>query len=449
MAEPFGVPAEEDFGAVEAWIGSGSTTSESAPPIPTPELSKVTSAFWRISASSNWAERDIPRRQWIVPQYVMQGKVTALIGAPEAGKSGLALRWAISLVLDLPFGDFEPVPLPGEKPRPRRVAILNAEDDDDEQRRRMSAMIRATGRRIADLDDRLIRIGAGGETAKLFEPGPEGELYATAAFDELKRFLTDQRVEALILDPLVELMGGADENSNAIMGQVFAKLRSLAEELAIAVIVIHHTKKGVVVPGNLEAARGGSALGGSIRIGLTLTVMSETEAEHLGIPADRRKQYVRLDNAKQSYGPPADGAVWFHRYSVILENGDSAPALERWQPPKAKEMSLDDLAPLEAAIKAGAPDGLPYSPKLSGDSRSVRHALEASGIRGKAAQDAALAALRAKCGMKEAAFQRRNEQGQKRGTAQGLRFGPLPAAEWIIAPEATGTSTSGSENDED
>ncbi|GAB0119917.1 AAA family ATPase [Acidisoma sp. 7E03] len=413
-----------------------------------PEFSAAVSSAWRISAASDWSEADIPRREWIVPQYVMRRKVTALIGAPEAGKSGVALRWAISLALNLPFGDFAPVPLPGEAPRPRRVVILNAEDDEEEQRRRISSMIRDTGRRVSDLGDRLVRVGAGKETASLFTLGPDGAIYATPAWEELSEYLKDQRADVLILDPLVELMGGADENSNGIMGQVFAKLRSLAEELGLAIIVIHHTKKGVAVPGNLEAARGGSALGGSIRIGLTLTVMTEAEAEQLGVPKDKRRHYVRLDNAKQSYGPPADGATWLHRFSVHLDNGDTAPALEPWTPPKAREMSLDELLPIAEAIKAGAPDGQPFSPKLSGDVRSVKHALEAQGITGKVSQDATLVALRQRCGMIEADYQRRNEKLQKRGTGRGLRIDGLPEAEWVGSPGATGSSTSGSDDDE-
>lgn len=437
-----------EFPPIEAYEDDkGSAIVEGTPTVAI-AFAKPTSPFWCINDGCDWIERELPQREWIVPQYVMRRKVTGLIGAPEAGKSGLALKWAISLALNVPFGDFAPIPLPGELPRSRRVMILNAEDDEDEQRRRISSMIQETGCSVADLADNLIRVGPDSGTAKLFEGDGSGEVYPTAAFDELKRFIKERKVDVLILDPLVELLGGQEENSNGVMGGVFALLRGLAEECKIAVIVIHHTKKGIAVPGNLEAARGGSALGGSIRIGLTLTVMTETEAGDLGVPKDRRKHYVRLDNAKQSYGPPSDSALWFHRYSVELENGDSSPALEPWSPPKAREMSLDELEPVATAIKAGAPGGLPYSPKLSGDARSVKHALEAKGVKGKAVQDLTLAALREKCGMVEADYQRRNEEGQKRGTGRGLRIGGLPSVEWINPSEATGTSTSGSENDE-
>jgi RecA-family ATPase len=412
-----------------------------------PSFSTATSPFWRFDDSCNWVERDLPQRQWIVPQYLMKRKVTGLIGAPEAGKSSLALKYGIHLVLDVPFGDFIPVPLPGEQRRSRRVGILNAEDDGEEQQRRISSMIRDTGRAVSDLGDNLIRIGPGGATAGLFTAAPDtGEVCTTQAFEDLKVFIGTRSLDVLILDPLVELMNGLDENSNAIMGQVFAKLRGLAEECEVAILVVHHTRKGVAVPGNLEAARGAGALGGSIRIGLTLTVMSEAEATELGLPKETRKHYVRLDNAKQSYGPPSDAALWFQRYSILLDNGDSSPALEPWSPPKAQAMSLDELEPIAAAIKVGFQDDIPWSPKMGTEERSVRHVLTTHGIVGAKAQSEVMEALKTQCGMVQAEYQSRDANGHKKDWKQGLRINSLPKAEWRYsknppdAPDETGGS---------
>ena len=415
-------------------------------PPESPSFADAISPFWHLIASSDWAEADIPRRQWLVPSYLMRGKVSALIGAPEAGKSTLALKWGIALVLDAPFGGYKPCPLPGEAPRARRVMILNAEDDEDEQRRRISALIReVSSRTIADLGNNLIRVNPKGETARLFQPGlSAGEVVTTQALEDLKTQITAMHVDVLVLDPLVELMGGADENSNAVMGMVFATLRALAKDTGIAILVIHHVRKGQLVPGSLEAARGGGALGGSIRCAHTLAVMSEAEAEALGVPKDIRRNYVRLDGAKQSYAPPAEGADWFHRFSVPLSNGETAAGLEAWQPAEALAVSLNELAPVEAAIKAGATAGEPYSAKLASDARSVKHALRRCGIEGKVQADRIMAALREHCGMVDAPYVRRNSKGQRCGTALGLRIGNLPAVEWAAAAASTVPVASGS-----
>lgn len=435
------IGAYEDDGSLVHLAPMMEEASEDSPV----SFSPAASPYWRINDGCDWIERDLPQRQWIVPQYLMKRKVTGLIGAPEAGKSGLALKWAISLALDLPFGDFVPLPLPGDMPRPRRVLILNAEDDEEEQQRRISSMIRETGCPISALAGNLIRVGPDKAAAKLFQPAPDnGEVCITTAFEDLRDYISKHDVDVLILDPLIELMGGLDENSNSVMGQVFAQLRGLAEECDIAVLVVHHTKKGIAVPGNLEAARGGSALGGSIRIGLTLTVMREEEAAELGVPKEKRKHYVRLDNAKQSYGPPSDAAPWFHRYSVFLDNGDSSPALEPWSPPKAVALSLEQLGPLADAIKAGFQEGIPWSPKAGTDERSVRHVLVANGINGTKAQSQAVEALKTEYGMVQAEYQTRDANGHKKDWKQGLRIGSLPKAEWRYpknppdAPNETG-----------
>ena len=112
-------------------------------------------------------------------------------------------------------------------------------------------------------------------------------------------------------------------------------------------------------------------------------------------------------------------------------------------------MSLDELTPIAEAVKLGADGGLPFSLKLSGDARSIKHMLEAKGIAGKATQDRVIEALRNQFGMVNAAYQRRNDQGQKRGSNLGARIGNLPAVEWVTSPDDNSGSSSGSKNDED
>ena len=138
------------------------------------------------------------------------------------------------------------------------------------------------------------------------------------------------------------------------------------------------------------------------------------------------------DNAKQSYGPPSDAALWFHRFSVILDNDDGALALEPWSPPKPQSLTTDQLAPIEAAIKAGLQEGIPWSPKLCSEGRSVRHLLVAQGITTTKAQTEALEALKTECGMVQAEYQARDANRNRKNWKQGLRIGSLPKAEWEI-----------------
>jgi RecA-family ATPase len=333
-------------------------------------------AFW-VDQDDSWDEAAIPQRQWVALRYLMLRKVSLLIGSPAAGKSLLALQWGIGLALNQPLGDFKPIALPGHQSRRRRVLVLNAEDDADEQRRRIAALIRPFGRNPADLDGHLTRVGPE-EVGWLFERDAiTGEVMPTKGLEDLKTIMRERSVDVIILDPLAELLSGIDENSNGDINSVLAKLRSLAIDENIAVLVVHHTRKGVAVPGSLEAARGASSLGGSVRVALTLTGMTEDEATAAGIPTENRKYYSRLDDAKQSYTQMSD-AIWFEKQSIVLANGDTAPMLSPWAVPK------DMITPeIKLKVENGIAKGIagePWSPTFSNKPRSVRNLMIESGV---------------------------------------------------------------------
>src|SRR4030095_15372640 len=102
------------------------------------------------------------------------------------------------------------------------------------------------------------------------------------------------------------------ENDNTAQRALIAAFRALAIEFNMAVIVVHHTRKGATSPGDPDSARGGSAIIGAARIVLTCFTMSEDDAEAFGLPKDRktRSNFMRLDDAKQNYAGIGD-AQWY------------------------------------------------------------------------------------------------------------------------------------------
>nr|WP_284945350.1 helicase RepA family protein [Acidisoma sp. PAMC 29798] len=331
-------------------------------------------AFW-VDRDDAWDEAAIPPRPWVVPGYLMRNTLSLVVGSPAAGKSLLALLWSIALALGEPVGKFKPIP-GAESPR-RRVLIINAEDDADEQRRRISSLIRQFGKRAIDLDGWLTRAGPE-KIASLFERNAEtGKITRTAALADLRLLIEETGASVVILDPLVELTTGVDENSNGDLKQVLAELRTLAKECGVAMLIVHHLRKGIAAPGDLDSARGASSIIGAIRVGMTLTGMNEEEAAALGISPDTRRNYVRLDDGKQSYAPLGD-AEWFERIGIELANGDWAPTLLPWSVPK-DTVTSEARAAIESGIARGSPDG-PWSPTLSPKPRSVKHLLVSHGI---------------------------------------------------------------------
>ena len=130
--------------------------------------------------------------------------------------------------------------------------------------------------------------------------------------------------------------------------------------------------------------------------------MSEADAQALGVPSDveARANYVRLDYAKANYAPLRD-AEWFQKMPYTLANGEVVPAAVPWTPPAAKVATLSDLAALAVAIQVGAAGGLPWSPRLSKDARSVSCLLAQFGFHGAAQKDA-VGRLQVECGMETA-----------------------------------------------
>lgn len=127
----------------------------------------------------------------------------------------------------------------------------------------------------------------------------------------------------------------------------------------MAVIIVHHTRKGAVTPGDPDSARGASAIIGAGRIVATLVGMSEDDAAALGIPPDRktRSRYVRLDGAKSNYAGIGEPA-WYEKSLFVLDNGETVPAAVPWTAPDMWEsispavanLILDDI---DAGIDGG------------------------------------------------------------------------------------------------
>jgi RecA-family ATPase len=89
--------------------------------------------------------------------------------------------------------------------------------------------------------------------------------------DRLKTLIEERHPAVLVVDPLAELHA-CEENDNNALRAVIAAFRELAVKYSIAVLVLHHTRKGSgASPGDPDAARGASAIIGAVRIALTLT----------------------------------------------------------------------------------------------------------------------------------------------------------------------------------
>ncbi len=319
-------------------------------------------------ASDDWAETDIEPRPWLAQGYLMRRTLSLLVGPGASGKSSILVAWTIALALGRPFHRMKPVGA-------CRVMVLNTEDDDDEQRRRFSAALRSIGACPADLAGKVLRISTK-KDAPLFGRIEDGTIGALPAFGEMLLEAIRFRADVLILDPLISLHV-EDENNNEAMRGVVARLLEAARDNNLAIMVAHHTKKGILTPGNIDDGRGASAVKDLVRIGMTLTVMTEDEAKAFGLPVDKRNTFFRVDDGKMNYAA-IQTAEWFERQVHCLDNGDWVAAAIPWSPP------VDVVTPVmrdavAAGLALGTGDG-PYSPKLDRSPRSFKALCVSVGI---------------------------------------------------------------------
>lgn len=306
-------------------------------------------ALW-IDAKS-WSDADIPKRPWVVPMYLMRGSVSVLSGQGAGGKSSLVVAWTISLGTGEAIGDFAP-------PTPQVVINYNVEDDQHEQRRRYSAALAARKMTPDSLQGRVIRCGPS-TIGTLFERDQAGRIQPTPAMEALERLCMETQADVLVCDPLAELHN-AEENDNTAMRAVIAAFRSMADRLGIAILILHHDRKGTNAPGDMDRMRGASAITGAVRVMLTLSTMTVEDADKFGIDPEHRRRHFRIDGAKSNYAPPS-GAEWWRLAAFPLANGEDVAACLPWEPPTAFEgLSMGACCAILTEMQRGTTEGIPY-----------------------------------------------------------------------------------------
>ena len=354
-----------------------------------------------IVQSAGWQENAIPQRPWIATGYFMRGAVTLLAGPGSAGKSMLCVAWGCGLATDKPV----------HRMTPRaafKVGAYNVEDDQDEQLRRISAALRSLDLTPADIAGRLFRISPRDIGTLIIQDQQTGRFSFTRAWAALEDLIMAAGLDILFLDPLAELHT-SEENDNTALRAVVAKLRELARRHNIAVVLIHHTRKGAIA-GDPDSIRGASAIVGAVRVALTVATMTDAEADRMAVPAESRRDLFRVDGAKMNYAPPLD-AEWFQRQPYDLDNGETVAAAIAWEP-ETRTPDASDLRGFAHQVSLGADDGHPWAAKMSSHATSIRTLCNRCGIKGEKAERIALDYLRRE-GFSIATWQGRDRKGSK------------------------------------
>jgi len=267
---------------------------------------------WRL------AERAEEHR-WLVTGLWGEQAVGIVGGEPKCCKSFLALDLAVAVAAGAPCLRRFVVPRAG------RVLLFAAEDALHIVRRRLEGIAAAVGVALADLDIQVITT-------------PILRLDLDADRRNLAETVARLQPRLLILDPFVRLHR-IDENASGEVAPLLAYLRELQRRHGVAVLVVHHARKG----------------GGSVRAGQALRGSSEFHAW------GDSNLYLRRDGDNLSLSVEHRAAPAMSPMTIELAQRGDALALEvadRREPLVPPTSSLDDRI---EAVLAQADQPLPFA----------------------------------------------------------------------------------------
>jgi len=183
------------------------------------------------------AEQPLARR-WLIEGLWADEAVGIVGGEPKCCKSFLALDMAVAVAGDVPcVRRFAPT-------QTGRVLLFAAEDALHVVRQRLAGIARAAGRVLDDLDIHVIT-------------APSVRLDVELDRDALTATVAELRPKLLVLDPFVRLHR-IDENLSGEVAPLLAYLRELQRRFHVAVVLVHHARKGGAKMRAGQALRGSS-----------------------------------------------------------------------------------------------------------------------------------------------------------------------------------------------
>jgi hypothetical protein len=264
----------------------------------------------------------VPRHPWPSPrpQVGADDPASGIVGGePKCCKSFLALDLAVAVAGGVPCLRRFAVPRAG------RVLLFAAEDALHIVRRRLEGISAAAGVALANLDIQVIT-------------APTVRLDLDADRRNLAETVARLQPRLLILDPFVRLHR-IDENASGEVAPLLAYLRELQRRHDVAVLVVHHAKKG----------------GGGVRAGQALRGSSEFHAW------GDSNLYLRRDGDDLSLSVEHRAAPSMTPITIELAQRGTTLALEvvdRRDPATPPPSSLDERI---TATLAGADAALPFA----------------------------------------------------------------------------------------
>lgn len=206
------------------------------------------------------ALKNIKPPRWIVKEIWTEGGCGFIGGQPKSFKSWCALDLALSVATGAPFLGYEKFSVE----QPGRVLYIQEEDSLPTIKGRYDKLWPSKQTDQVKINgDEVIWV----PSSEMKEPDVDVVVRAGVTLSDpawqswLDETLEQGGYRMLVLDPLIQLTGGLDENkASEINSKVLRPLSEMSEKHNVAICIVHHMKKS---NGNNSGSRGGQMMLGS------------------------------------------------------------------------------------------------------------------------------------------------------------------------------------------
>lgn len=206
----------------------------------------------------------LPSPSWLIEGHLPEGRLAVLYGPPGAGKSFVALDWALSIAHGVDWL--------GISTKQGPVVYIAAEGSAGLWQR-VRAWQKAHSVELSSKDVYFLA-----EAAQLMETQPVDKIIRTLS-------QLPQRPALVVFDTLARCMAGGEENSAKDVGRTISNVDRIRSEVGATVLLVHHTTK------DGAAERGSSALRAAADTMISLTASDGTVV----LCCDKQKDAAEFD----------------------------------------------------------------------------------------------------------------------------------------------------------
>ncbi len=245
----------------------------------------------------HWAAealQPLPPTEWLIKPVFARPSVSILYGSPGSKKTYVCLDAAVCVSLGKSWLEFET----------RQATVLIVDEESGYQRLR---------RRLAEV---MHGHSVKKEIPIAFSSMAQFDFRKLPDVESLRGIIRKVDANFIIIDALADVMPGAEENSTKEVLPVLLNLRRLANEMQVAIVVLHHDNRG-------GGYRGSSSIKGAVDT--MFKVQSENAATLITFTGEKLRDVEPFNFA---------ATICFHADAVRLEKAEPVKAKERFSRPE-------------------------------------------------------------------------------------------------------------------